>query len=115
MVEDDVFRVTDKLGAEVVLTEDDWDRIKEKRPGVEGYEDHARLTLDDPNMVWEGRYKDSRVFYRRGLLDDDARYRACYVAVVVRYPDDGRPGTIRTVYFPFHVEAKLGKLLYAKH
>lgn len=109
----EVFRVTDRWGDEIVLTEKDWQRIKAKRPGVDGYVEHVRQTLEAPNMVWEGRYEDSRVFYRKGLLDDDPNYTACYVAVIVRYPSDGGNATIRTVYFPFYVQGALGKLLYA--
>lgn len=65
-------------------------------------------------MVFEGRYTDSKVFYRQGLLDDDPLYKACYVATIVRYPRSDDPATIRTVYFPFHVQAALGKLLYVE-
>ena len=113
MVSDEVFRVTNKWGGAIVLTQKDWDRIKEKRPGVDGYAEHVRKTLEDPNMVFEGRHEDSKVFYGKGLLDDDRDYTACYVAVIVRYPPDGAPGTIRTVYFPFHVQAALGNCLHA--
>jgi len=112
---DEIFRVTDKWGGEIVLTEEDWARITAKRPGVEGYVDHVRQTLEAPNMVWEGRYEDSKVFYRKGLLDEDPLYKSCYVATVVRYPPDAGSATIRTVYFPFYVQGALGKLLHADH
>lgn len=113
--QDEIFRVTDKWGDEIVLTEKDWTRITTKRPGVSGYIDHVRQTLESPNMVFEGGYVDSKVFYGKGLLDDDPAYRSCYVATVVRYPKDGSSATIRTVYFPYEVKGKLGKLLHADY
>jgi hypothetical protein len=111
--EDEIFRVTDKLGEVVVLTKQDWDRITAKRPDVSGHEDDVRETLESPTMVWEGRYADTKVFHKKGLLEDDPLHKACLVAVAVRYPTDGSPGTIRTVYFPFHVQGRLGRLLDA--
>jgi hypothetical protein len=112
--DDEIFRVVDRWGDEIVLTQRDWDRITTKRPGVDGYVGQIRETLERPSIVYEGRYEDSKVFYRKGLLDDDPLYRACYVAVIVRYRDGAEPATIRTVYFPFHVQAKLGRLLHAE-
>ncbi len=109
-----IFKVTDRWGREIVLTQQDWDRIVSKRPGVEGYEEHVRRTLEEPNMVYEGRYPDSKVFYKKGLLDDDPLYKACYVAAIVRYPQQSGPATIRTVYFPFYVQGKLGTLLHVE-
>ena len=111
-----IFRVTDRWGEEIVLTQEDWDRIVAKRPGVEGYIDQVRATLesptlDEPGIVYEGRYEDTKVFYKKGLLDEDPLYTACYVCVVVRYMP-GRPASIRTVYFPFNMQAKLGNVLY---
>ena len=112
--DDEIFRVTDRWGDGIVLTQRDWSRITAKRPGVEGYVDHVRETLEHPSMVYEGRYHDSKVFYRKSLLDNDPLYTACYVAVIVRYPGGTDPATIRTVYFPFHVQAKLGRLLHVE-
>jgi hypothetical protein len=66
---DEIFKVTDRWGDEIVLTRKDWSRITAKRPGVEGYLAHVRQTLERPNMVYEGRYEDSKVFYGKGLLD----------------------------------------------
>jgi hypothetical protein len=109
-----IFTVTDKWGDVIALTQEDWDRIVTKRPGVAGYEEHVRLTLESPTMVWEGGYEDSKVFYKKGLLDEDPLYKACYVATIVRYPAQDGHATIRTVYFPFHVQAKLGKLLHVE-
>ena len=109
---DEIFRVTDRWGDLIVLTVGDWERICAKRPGVEGYVDHVRETLERPSTVFEGRYADSKVFYREGLLDDDPLYKACYVATIVRYPGGGDAATIRTVYFPFHVQGALGRLLH---
>jgi hypothetical protein len=111
---DEIFRVTDRWGDLIVLTREDWERITAKRPGVESHADLVRQTLEQPNMVFEGRYADSKVFYRKGLLDDDPDYKGCYVATIVRYPGRGGPATIRTVYFPFYVQAALGKLLHAE-
>jgi hypothetical protein len=111
---EEIFRVTDRWGDIVVLTREDWERITTKRPGVDGYVEHVRETLERPNMVFEARYADSKAFYRKGLLDDDPDYKGCYVATIVRYPGEGIPGSIRTVYFPFHVQAALGKLLHAE-
>jgi hypothetical protein len=104
----ELFRVTNPWGGEIVLTQQASHRIKEKRPGVDGYQEHVRKTLEEPNLVFEGKYQDSKVFYRKGLLDDDPDFTACYVAVVVRYASEGTPGTIRTVYFPYHVQGALG-------
>lgn len=112
---DEIFRVTDKWGDEIVLMQEDWDRITTKRPGVEGYVEHVRQTLEHPSMVLEGRYEDSKVFYKKGLLDEDPLYKSCYVATVVRYPRGGGVATIRTVYFPFHVQGALGKVLDADY
>ena len=110
----EIFRVTDRWGDLIVLTREDWERITAKRPGVEGYVGHVQRTLERPSMVFEGRYGDSKVFYRKGLLDDDPAYKGCYVAAIVRYTGPGEPATIRTVYFPFHVQAALGRLLHAE-
>lgn len=112
--DDEIFRIRDRWGDEIVLTQQDWDRVTTKRPGVEGYVGHVRETLERPSMVYEGRYEDSKIFYRKGLLDDDPLYKACYVAVIVRYPSGHDPATIRTVYFPFHVQGKLGRLLHVE-
>ena len=70
----------------------------------------SRERLTSPTVVYEGRYADSKVFYGKNLLDDSSLYRGCYVAVIVRY--SSQPATIRTVYFPFNIEASLGNLLY---
>ncbi len=113
--QDPIFVVEDRWGEEIALTQEDWSRIVSKRHDVEGYEEHVRLTLESPTMVWEGGYEDSKVFYKKGLLDEDSRFKACYVAVIVRYSEHGAKATIRTVYFPYHVQARLGKLLYAEH
>jgi hypothetical protein len=112
--DDEIFRVIDRWGDEIVLTQGDWDRLTAKRPGVDGYADHVRATLERPSIVFEGRYVGSKVFYRAGLLDDDPLYRGCYVAAVVRYPTGDEPATVRTVYFPFNVQARLGRLLHAE-
>jgi hypothetical protein len=109
--ENPIFTVTDRWGDEICLTQEDWDRIVSKRPGVEHYVDQVRLTLQSPNMVYEGRYADSKVFYKRALLDDDPLYKGCYVAVVVRYTEHG-PASLRTVYFPYNIQAALGNLLH---
>ena len=109
---DEIFRVTDPWGDLIVLTVGEWERISAKRPGVEGYVDDVRETLERPSLVFEGRYVNSKVFYREGLLDDDPLYKACYVATIVRYPGGGDTATIRTVYFPFHVQGALGRLLH---
>jgi hypothetical protein len=111
-----IFTVTDRWGDEIVLTQEDWDRIVAKRPGVEDYLGEVRETLEsptrgDPGIVYEGRYMDTKVFYKKGLLEEDPHYKACYVCVVVRY-DPGKPGSLRTVYFPYNMQAKLGNLLY---
>jgi hypothetical protein len=62
-------------------------------------------------MVFEGRYPDTKVFFKRRLLDEDPLYKGCYVAVAVRY-FNGRPGSLRTVYFPYNVQAALGNVLW---
>ena len=111
---DEIFRVTDRWGDTIVLTQQDWNRITAKRPGVDAYLEHVRQTLERPSMVYEGRYEDSKVFYRKGLLDEDPLYKACYVATIVRYSGGSEPATIRTVYFPFHVQGKLGNLLHVE-
>lgn len=105
----DIFRVTDRWGDQIVLTEEDWDRITAKRPDVQPYRDEVRRTLEEPNVVFEGRWPDTKVFYAKDLLG--APFWGCYVAVAVRYTH--HPATIRTVYFPFNIEAKLGRLLHA--
>ena len=107
-----IFSLTDRWGDLIVLTSEDWDRITAKRPGVEGYVDHVRQTLERPTMVFEGRYANSKVFYRKGLLDDDPLYKSCYVAAIVRYSGGNDPATIRTVYFPYEVRGSLGRLLH---
>jgi hypothetical protein len=114
-----IFSITDKWGDEIVLTQEDWDRIVAKRPGVENYVDEVRQALEaptrgDPGIVFGGRYPDTKVFYKPGLLDEDPLYKACYVCVVVRYTA-GTHATLRTVYFPYNLQASLGKLLYCKN
>ena len=73
---DEIFRVTDPWGDLIVLTVGDWERISAKRPGVEGYVDHVRETLERPSLVFEGRYVNSKVFYREGLLDERCTSRS---------------------------------------
>ena len=70
---DEIFRVTDRWGDLIVLTKQDWERITAKRPGVDGYLEHVRQTLEHPSMVYGGRFENSKVFYGKGLLDDDAQ------------------------------------------
>lgn len=111
-----IFSVKDKWGDEIALRQEDWDRITSKRPGVEDYLDEVRKTLEgptrgEPGIVYEGRYVDTKVFYKKGLLDEDPLYTACYVCVVVRYTP-GKPATLRTVYFPYNMQGALGNVLY---
>jgi hypothetical protein len=113
-----IFTVTDKWGDEIVLTQEDWDRIVAKRPGVEDYLEEVRATLegpnhDEPGAVYEGRYVDTKVFYKSGLLDEDPLYKACFVCVVVRYTP-GMAASLRTVYFPYNMQGKLGNVVYFK-
>jgi hypothetical protein len=113
-----IFTVTDRWGDEIVLTQEDWDRIVAKRPGVEDYVEEVRETLESPTrgdsgIVYEGGYIDTKVFYKKGLLDDDPLYKACYVCVVVRYTP-GKPASLRTVYFPYNMQGKLGNVVYLK-
>lgn len=109
--EEQIFELDDLWGSRVVLTQEDWNRIVAKRPGVEAYVGHVERTLRAPSIVFEGRYRDTKVFYGKGLLDEDPLYRGCYVAVVVRYAER-EAGSLRTVYFPYNVQAKLGTLLH---
>ena len=104
-----LFSVTDRWGDEIVLTEEDWDRLTTKRPDIAPHVAEIRRTLEEPNVVYEGRWPDTKVFYAKDLLG--APFGGCYVAVAVRYTN--HPASIRTVYFPFNIEAKLGKLLHA--
>jgi hypothetical protein len=113
-VAEPIFTVTDRWGDEIALWQEDWDRIVRKRPGVENYQEHVRATLEAPNVVYEGRYVDTKVFYKKGLLDEDPLYKACYVAAAIRYLS-GKPGSLRTVYFPYNIQGKLGKLLYSEY
>ena len=111
-----IFTVTDRWGEQIILTQEDWDRIVAKRPGVENYVDQIRQTLesptlDEPGIVYEGGYIDTKVFYKEGLLDEDPLYKACYVSVVVQYRT-GKPASLRTVYFPYNLQGRVGKLLY---
>lgn len=109
-----MLRVTDRWGDEIVLTEEDVVRIDAKRgDDIGDYLDEIRTTLEHPNVVYEGRYADSKVFYGRDLLPDSCPFRGCYVAVIVRYRDV--PASVRTVYFPVNIAASLGTLLYADH
>jgi hypothetical protein len=106
----EVLRVTDQWGDEIVLTEEDIQRIDAKRGDDIGrYLDEIRKTLESPSVVYEGRYADSKVFYGKDLLPENSPFRGCYVAVIVRYSTV--PASIRTVYFPFNIAGKLGKLL----
>jgi len=106
-----VLDITDKTGAEVVLTEADIARIDAKRNDDIGrYCEQIRQTLEDPDYLWEGRHKDTKAFYRKGLLPEDSPFRGCFVCVMVRYSDIR--ASVRTVYFPFNMNAKLGNLLY---
>lgn len=71
-----IFSVKDKWGDEIALRQEDWDRITSKRPGVEDYLEEVRKTLEgptrgEPGIVYEGRYVDTKVFYKMGLLDED--------------------------------------------
>lgn len=106
----EIFRVTDRWGDLIVLTQKDWDRIVAKRPDVEPYVNEVRRTLETPNVVFEGRWPDTKVFYAKNLLA--APFWGCYVAVAVWYT--AFPGAIRTVYFPFNIGARLGRVLYVE-
>ncbi len=68
----------------------------------------VQRTLQHPNAVYEGRWPETKVFYAKDLLGHS--FRGCYVAVAVRYSQ--QPASIRTVYFPFNIEARLGRLLH---
>ena len=108
-----VLKVTDQWGDEIVLTEEDVARIDAKRGDTIGrYLAEIRGTLADPDVVYEGRYEDSKVFYGRDRLPDDSRFRGCYVAVIVRYST--KPASVRTVYFPFNISGALGRLLFLR-
>jgi hypothetical protein len=106
-----IFSVTDRWGKEIVLTEEDWGRLTQKRPDVAGYLEEIQRTLEAPNVVFEGRWPETKVFYAKDLLGSP--FWGCYVAVAVRYTP--QPASIRTVYFPFNIEAKLGRVLYADY
>jgi len=73
---EEIFRVTDRWGDLIVLTREDWEGIAAKRPGVEGYVDHVRQTLEQPSMVFEGRYADSKVFFRASGAGEASPCRA---------------------------------------
>lgn len=107
----ETFRVTDLWGDEIVLTDDDWERICGKHPEVRPYVSEVEWTLGDPDVVYEGRYTDSKVFYGKGRVADWP-FGGCYIAVVVRY--SAQPASIRTAYLPEHIEASLGTLLHIK-
>ena len=106
----EIFRVTDRWGDLIVLTREDRDRIVAKRPDVQPFVGEVRRTLEAPNVVFEGRWPTTKVFYGKDLLP--APFWGCYVAVAVRYT--AHPATIRTVYFPFNIEARLGRVLHAE-
>lgn len=107
----ELFRVTDRFGDEIVLTEEDVTRIDAKRgDDIASYCDEIRGTLTQPSSVWGGRWKDSKVFYGKDRLPEMCPFRGCYVAVIVRY--SSVPASIRTVYFPFEMSGQLGDLLY---
>lgn len=107
----ELLRVTDPWGDEIILTQKDVDRITAKRgDNIAAYLSEIRTTLQAPSVVYEGRYVHSKVFYGQDLLSSDSPYRGCYIAVIVRY--DSVPASVRTVYFPFNIEANLGKLLH---
>jgi hypothetical protein len=111
-----IFSVVDRWGDEIVLTHEDWERIVSKRPDVAPYVEEVRETLEgptrgDPGIVFEGRYPDTKAFFRRGLFDENHLFKACYVCVLVRYLP-GAPASLRTVYFPINVQGAFGNVLY---
>jgi hypothetical protein len=107
----EVIRCTDKLGNDVVLTDEDIARIAAKRgDDVGSFLNEIRGTLEAPTVVYKGRFEDSRVFYGKDRLSDDSLYRGCYIAVIVRYSSHG--GSVRTVYFPFNIAGNLGEICY---
>jgi hypothetical protein len=107
----EVFRVTDKCGDAVVLTDEDIARISAKRgDDIAKYVGEIAGTLVDPTAVYEGAYADSKVFYGKGKLPEDSPFRGCYVAVIVRYSSE--PASVRTVYFPSRMSGQLGTLCY---
>lgn len=104
-------RVTDRWGDEIVLTQEDVRRIDAKRgDDIAVYLEEIRGTLERPDVVYEGGYADSKVFYGKDRLPESSPFRGCYVAVIVRYRS--QPASVRTVYFPFNISGRLGKLLY---
>ena len=108
-----IFEATDRWGEKIVLTVEDWARITAKRPDVAGHENDVLRTIESPSIVYEGRYANSKAFYKKGLLANDPLHWDCYVATIIRYPQDGDPPSIRTVYFPSHIQgAALGTLLF---
>jgi hypothetical protein len=107
----ELFRLTDQFGDEIVLTDADWQRIARKHPEIEPYISEVESTLRDPDVVYEGRYTDSKVFYGKSRVTHRP-FGGCYLAVVVRYST--QPASIRTAYLPEHIEASLGTLLHIK-
>jgi hypothetical protein len=108
-----ILKVTDQWGDEIVLTEEDIARINAKRGDEIGrYLDEIRGTLEDPDVVYEGRYEDSKVFYGKERAPADSPFGGCYVAVIVRYSSE--PASVRTVYFPFNISGALGRLLFLR-
>lgn len=101
--------MTDRWGDQIVLTEEDWDRIVAKRLEIAPYRDEIQQTLEKPNAVWEGGWVDTKVFYAKDLVTDHP-FRGCYVAVAVRYTS--KPASIRTAYLSINMAANLGKLLH---
>jgi hypothetical protein len=87
----------DQFGREVVLTDAAWSHIRQRRPGMAGYESRVQAAVATPDVVtWDAEYDDRENFYRRapGRL---------YLKVCVTYDADGN-GTVITAYLTRRVK-----------
>ncbi len=106
----DIFTVNDPWGDPVRLTERKWKHLVSKHAEIAPYSNLIRDTIENPEMVFEAlSAPDSKAFYSAAGVIHDRPYRACRVAVIVRYTT--LPASIPSAYLPVRIAGKMGRKL----
>jgi hypothetical protein len=93
----EVWRVTDRRGREVVLTEDDWRHVVLEHPPMVGREEDVRAAVEQAEMINRDRRRAHRECHYRRPGPDRARLK-----VVIHYspvpPQGTWAGRVITAY-----------------
>jgi hypothetical protein len=108
---DPLFSTQAQHCGEVVLWRDAWEHIVLYHEEMQPYLAQIQATLERPNLIEETESKKPTLaYYARNLITDDPHYRACYVAVFVRYR--ANPACVCTAYLPSRINPNPDKLIY---